>query len=1196
MVSGDIMEAEGGAIAGALGLSTAKPFTAHARIGGAADDGVIEVVAKTGADTPLEAKGGWNKQGLRADGRFDLTASKWTTTLVPRFGPEISFKARAARAPAKATYTVNLEGHSDNLDITASGPVRTSDRSTPGLTVDLNVDDMSRLQSVLTLGPSKFHGKATGKFNAFTVSGDVSGRDIELWDYRLATAGGKAEVSLARREVTIKADITGAGGSGNALFAKLMGPSPHATVDIVRLTDKRLLIRTLDATAAGFEVHGKGDRVPVIGTLNFDGQGRLTNPGAIYAGAAGIVEGEWSATNGLNRRWAITANVEGKQLVTGKAQIDRLLGAAPRLDTRLEYEQNSRWRITRSTLTGKASNVRATGFYGPQNALDLDLAWNAKGPFQAGPVEIAGDIGGGGKVTGAIDRPRADLTARIPSLDIGALALTDGRLTLSFVQGDNDSSGTIALAAQSAQGPANARAAFRFPDNGVDLSGIDASAGGVTAKGSLSLRNNQPSRADLAVTAARGAFLAAGTAQGTVRIVDAPGGARGEIALQATGLQFPDNALLIKTGTLTGSGPLSRMPYILRAEAEQGETTILLNGSGVASQREPAWNVTFAGQGKVNKISVATADPLTIDFGGPANTASGTLTVGGGRAVIALRQEGETVSGDVRLTGVDISVLQQDLAGRIDAVFTGSGRGPNLSGQLQAQLQRLRSRDGPTDSAIDGVLRANLTGNRLSVDIQAQNQAGLRSTASAVLPAEASAAPFRIAVDRTKPIEGAFDLDGELQPVWDLFFGGARTLGGRVVAKGSLGGTLRDPQISGQASLTNGRFEDFASGLKLRNVTLSADMERNAIQVREFQGRDERRGTLSGNGRMSLVAGGDSSFTLQARQFLLVDNDIAEAQASGEVVVTRGGDGKAALTGKLTIDRADVVADPPTPSGVVPLEVIEINIPADRADYFSAPKSRGPSVRLDVTLEAPRRIFVKGRGLDVELRLDAHVLGSTTDPQLTGVARVVRGEYQFAGKRFEFDESGVIYLASTAEGIRLDLKAVREDPSLTAIVQIRGTAAKPEITLTSTPPLPNDEILSQVLFGRSAAQLSAAESAQLLSSLGALAGGGGFDVIGSLREFMRLDRLAIGGNEASGTTVSVGRYVTDDVYLELTGGGREGGATSVEWRVRPRLSIVSRITGAGDTRLSVRWRQDYGKPKAAAPPKAPPSQPKAKSK
>ena len=212
------------------------------------------------------------------------------------------------------------------------------------------------------------------------------------------------------------------------------------------------------------------------------------------------------------------------------------------------------------------------------------------------------------------------------------------------------------------------------------------------------------------------------------------------------------------------------------------------------------------------------------------------------------------------------------------------------------------------------------------------------------------------------------------------------------------------------------------------------------------------------------------------------------------------------------------------------------------------------------------------------------------------MARVVRGEYQFAGKRFEFDESGVIYLASTAEGIRLDLKAVREDPSLTAIVQIRGTAAKPEITLTSTPPLPNDEILSQVLFGRSAAQLSAAESAQLLSSLGALAGGGGFDVIGSLREFMRLDRLAIGGNEASGTTVSVGRYVTDDVYLELTGGGREGGATSVEWRVRPRLSIVSRITGAGDTRLSVRWRQDYGKPKAAAPPKAPPSQPKAKSK
>src|SRR3546814_387829 len=83
------------------------------------------------------------------------------------------------------------------------------------------------------------------------------------------------------------------------------------------------------------------------------------------------------------------------------------------------------------------------------------------------------------------------------------------------------------------------------------------------------------------------------------------------------------------------------------------------------------------------------------------------------------------------------------------------------------------------------------------------------------------------------------------------------------------------------------------------------------------------------------------------------------------------------------------------------------------------------------------------------------------------------------------------------------------------------------------------------------------------------------DVVGSLRTFAGLDRLALGGGDASGVTVSGGKYLTDNVYLELTGGGREGPAAQVEWRVRKNLSILSRLAGQGDGRLAIRWRRDY---------------------
>src|SRR6185436_20123063 len=131
------------------------------------------------------------------------------------------------------------------------------------------------------------------------------------------------------------------------------------------------------------------------------------------------------------------------------------------------------------------------------------------------------------------------------------------------------------------------------------------------------------------------------------------------------------------------------------------------------------------------------------------------------------------------------------------------------------------------------------------------------------------------------------------------------------------------------------------------------------------------------------------------------------------------------------------------------------------------PRSRGSGWLLDVKLKAPRRVYLRGRGLDVELSLDAHVGGVTTRPDLSGTARVVRGEYDFAGKRFQFDEAGVVYLSTNPENIRLQLDAVRDDPTLSVTVRIRGSAARPEITLASTPSLPDDEILSQVLFGRS---------------------------------------------------------------------------------------------------------------------------------
>lgn len=568
-------------------------------------------------------------------------------------------------------------------------------------------------------------------------------------------------------------------------------------------------------------------------------------------------------------------------------------------------------------------------------------------------------------------------------------------------------------------------------------------------------------------------------------------------------------------------------------------------------------------------------------FGRPEQTARVRLAGSdGGRLDLDGALRGENAEVRARVEDMGLNLFNADFDGRINATLAVQGQGARLQGTLDAQLADARGKGTPANQGMDGTLKARLAGSSLTLDVATLNEQGLRANASFVLPAEASAKPFRIAVARQRPMQGRFFAEGEVRPLWELVIGGERALAGFVRAEGTVSGTLADPRASGQVSVERGRFDDGGTGLTLRDVTLRAAFTEDAVNVSEARGDDGRGGQVSGQGRISLAPEGASSFRMDLKGFRLIDNEIATASASGQASVNRGADGKVRLTGDLTIDRADVAAEPPTPSGVVAMDVKEINRPADLRAGLPPRVRRGDGWLLDVKLRAPRRVFLRGRGLDLELSLDAHVGGTTTRPDLSGTARVVRGDYDFAGKRFEFDDRGVVYLSSRPANIRLQLDATREDPSLTVTVRIRGTAARPEITLVSSPSLPNDEVLSKVLFERSAAQLSPVEAAQLASALSALAGGGGFDVIGNLRNFAGLDRLAFGGADESGVTVSGGKYLTDDVYLEITGGGREGPSAQVEWRIRKNLSILSRLagqsagTGTGN-RIAVRWRKDY---------------------
>ncbi len=1174
----DAVEAKGGALAGALGLRADQPLMIIARAAGTGASGRLDLEIRSGATRPAWAHGGWTAEGGAIAGRTSLAASSLTAPYARMIGSEVSVALAARRAPG-GLYGVAGQLTAANLSVRFQGPADPARlRSDQGLATAIVVPALSRILATPPMGAGRAQGLLSGDPKTWTFKGVASVADLDLGGYRLGAVAGPVTLGEGAGQLALQATLKGSGGHGQGTLAGLAGAAPTATVDLIRLKDGRLLIRKADAQGAGFKLAAHGDR-GLLGGLGLSGRLALTNLGMAHPGAGGALEATWSASQAsASKPWRFTADGRGRGFRSGLDELDRLLGGEPRLRVNAALAGGV-FSIASASLDGAKASATAAGKVDLKGPIALQTTWRAQGPFQTGPVQVSGEAKGQGAVTGTLDAPRADLAADFAAIDIPNLPLKSAHLHLTFAKGPAGLDGAIGATGESTYGPARAAAAFRFVTGGVDLTGIDADAGGVVASGALALRGSAPSTADLKLAIGPGAVLSAGKVAGTVKIVDG-GTPTGAVDLTAAGAVFRGNAgLVIRTARLSGSGPLDHMPFKLAGDAQTPQGPLSLDATGTYRQTAASQEVSLDGSGRFRTLALRTREAAVFRLAGKDRSLRLRLTVGSGQFDLDSREAAGVMTASAALRGVDITTLNPDYTGSIDADIALQGRGDRLGGTANGRLHNARSLDSPADIAIDATIRAVLEDTKLTLNAQASGAKGLKSDLDITLPVEASASPLRIAIVRNRPMQGRLTADGEIKPLWDLFYGGDRELEGQTHLAGTLGGTLNDPQITGEARVARGRFQDTATGLVLTNLSLSADLQRDLITLKTFSAKDEKSGTVSGSGSISLVRGGGSNLKLDLQRFRLFDNDMAEATASGQVVVTRAADGKVAIEGRLDIDRAQINAETKFRPSVVTIDVIERNGPQSQPDAAPAvAAARGPPISVDVILRAPRRVFVKGRGIDAELSLDAHITGWVEKPRLDGVARIFQGTYDLAGKRFDFDENGVIYLDNDPARMRLDLSASWEAPSLTATVNIKGTAARPEISLTSSPSLPQEEVLSQVLFGSSAAQLSGPEAAELASTVTALATGGGLDVLGSMKQFARLDRLAIGGNEVSGMTVAGGKYISENVYLEIVGGGREGPTAEVDWRIKRGLSLLSQIGGQIGAKLSVRWSHDIGRP------------------
>jgi hypothetical protein len=973
--------------------------------------------------------------------------------------------------------------------------------------------------------------------------------------YGVAAEGGisaQADVTLAGPEVdaALSAELTG--------FAMEMASAEQMTLE-GRVTQ--------GARGIGFDLNGAGrglvlDQVPrdltreltltARGTLREGALGletlRLAAPlltaeasgtVALEAGTAALDYAVSTADLGPVAR-AYGTDAEGALEATGRAEGDlaapRLTGQAGIAAARFGGRDLGTVALTHAVTLGPA----------PEGSLALSLRGGA---FGDGDAETRFRLDGAALAL-------EGLRARLLGVAVDGQAAVE--LDTSLVDGDFEVSA------------ADLRPLGRFA--GIALTGAAAGRVALTPKD-----GRQGLATDLALSAVEVAGLRADKATLRLGAADLLGDPRLDTELTAEGIDA--GRVTLATLRAKAAGPLGGIEFSAEAEGALGADPLSASLAGRADASGAVTAVTLSRAG-------VTAGPDTVELRQPLALRIRGGTVAAEGLDLALPEEGALTgraalhpggfSGDLTLARLPLTVLERwaavpVTAGLMDikAVFdTRPGRaGAELSARARGiGFAKTHSAAGSLDVDLD----AGWDGRQTEARAEIRGEFGDPLRARLALPLRPG--PGGVPqVPAEGELDGSLAWAGDIGDLWALVPAAAHILDGRADIDLRLSGTMAAPRVAGRAELTNGEYQNLDAGTILTGLAVTTDIAGDGTVNVALDGSDGAKGTVAA--RAALRLGGAApalELTATIDRAVLVRRDDVTAKISGDLAMA-GPLADLALTGALKVEKAEVRLVDATPPEVVDLEGIRIK---------GAPEPEGngkgeSALSLDLTITAPRDIFVRGRGLESEWKMDLAITGDAARPVVTGEVEKVRGRLDLLGRDFDLARGRVTFDGGTAIDPLVDVSLEREANGIRGGIVVEGRASAPRLRFAATPTLPEDEVLPRLLFGQSKQSLSGPEAIQLATGIATLLSGkaGPLDFA---REAVGMDVLRIEGETAEEATVTVGRNIGDGVFLGARQGLQGQGTTvMVEVDVFGGVKVDSEITQEGSSNVGITWRKDF---------------------
>lgn len=649
---------------------------------------------------------------------------------------------------------------------------------------------------------------------------------------------------------------------------------------------------------------------------------------------------------------------------------------------------------------------------------------------------------------------------------------------------------------------------------------------------------------------------------------------------------------------LAGNGPTTALQLALQARSPSlGGGPVTLEARGRANLVRRSLELQAASAG-VHGESVRLLAPAHLET--RPELRIDTLRLGARKAELTLAGTlAPALDVRARLQGLDAQLVDAFVPDLID------------QGRLEASAELHGTPAAPQGSArlsIAGLKLANETAHELpAADLEVNAQ--LQGATAAVDARLTGGRAARLQLAGSVPLTGAGALDVAITGRIDagianpLLEAEGRRAAGTLSIDVRAAGALGAPQLSGSAQLTHGDLRDYAQGVHLADIGARLTGEQGRLRLVSLSGRAGA-GEFTASGTLGVLEPAlPLDLAIHARHAQPVNSDILTANVDADLTVKGSLRERLDLAGRIDVNRAEVGIPNGLPPNVAVLDVRR------RGAAVEAETETRRVIGLALTVHAPRQVLVRGRGLDAELGGDVSINGTSADPEVSGGFELIRGSFALASTQLQFSRGEVSFNGAGLRGRidpTLDFAAQSQVADTTVQLTITGLADAPSFELSSTPQLPQDEILARLLFGQSAAQLSALQVAQIGAALASLSGvgggGGGLNPLARLQKALGLDRLSVGGagtannnstpaqgaqQNALGATVTAGRYVSPRVFVAASQSTTGASQLQVDVDLTRRLKLRTRLgngtaTAQGTTpendpgsSIGLSWQYEY---------------------